>query len=343
MGRLLLIVSAGLSVCSCARPERDFAAERFFAMGTWVDVTLESPGDAALEALATEIESFLRGFEQDYYAWGDGELAVLNGAIRSSKSMEVTQEMADLLRDAQRISRLSHGYFEPGVGALVELWGFHSSTATPAEPSAAEIGKWLRTHGGIADLRLSARSVSSDNAHVMLDLGGIAKGVAVDRIIGILRRRGIDNAIVNAGGDLRAVGTRKDRQWRVGIKAPRAEGILGYIELADGEAAFTSGDYERFFDAEHARMHHLLDPVSGYPATHTQAVTVIAGDGTTADAAATAVFVAGRDDWREVAADLGVSAVLRVDRTGAIEMTDEMRVRLRAPHNSASGRQDLGS
>jgi thiamine biosynthesis lipoprotein len=100
------------------------------------------------------------------------------------------------------------------------------------------------------------------------------------------------------------------------------------VELRDGEAAFTSGDYERYFDSAGGRMHHILDPTTGYPATHTQAVTVLADEGTLADAAATAIFVAGPARWRDVARKMAVDAVLRVTSDGQIEVTPAMRDRL---------------
>jgi thiamine biosynthesis lipoprotein len=133
---------------------------------------------------------------------------------------------------------------------------------------------------------------------------------------------------VNAGGDLRVLGARGDLRWRIGIQAPRAAGLLGIVELTPGEAAFTSGDYERYYEYEGGRMHHILDPSTGYPVSHTQAVTVIAADGATADAAATALLVAGPDSWRGMAAKLGIAMVLRVDASGRIEATPQMRERL---------------
>jgi thiamine biosynthesis lipoprotein len=151
---------------------------------------------------------------------------------------------------------------------------------------------------------------------------------------------GVRDALVNAGGDLRATGSRGERPWRIGIQAPRGEGELGVIALADGEAAFTSGDYERFRDENGHRLHHLLDPLTGRPAEHTQAVTVIADNGTLADAAATAIFVAGPERWREVAKALGVALALRVDSDGQVSMTDAMRTRIMSAGNdlTAAGR-----
>jgi thiamine biosynthesis lipoprotein len=152
----------------------------------------------------------------------------------------------------------------------------------------------------------------------------------------MLRAAGVVNALINTGGNVRVLGTRDGRPWRIGIRAPRADTILGVVELASGESIATSGDYERFYDYAGKRMHHILDPRTGYPVTHTQATTVVAADGTLADAASTALFVAGPEEWREVAQALGVAMVLRVDASGEIDVTPAMRDRLQTDGYSDS-------
>jgi len=297
-------------------------------MGTWVDLAVVATPRTAAAAL-DEVEAFLRRFEIDYYAWAaDGELARLNRALAERREATVSPEMAALLTTAKGFHAASGGAFDPGIGALVERYGFHDANAVPHEPTPDEIDAWLREGASIAAVDIDGVTVSA-RTPVLLDLGGIAKGAAVDRIVELLRRHGITSALVNAGGDLRVLGSRNDRSWRIGIQDPRADGVLGVVELADGEAAFTSGDYERYVDRGAERLHHILDPRTGRPADETRAVTVIARGGVAADAAATALFVAG-DDWAEVADALDIDAVLRVDSSGRIEATEAMRRRLDA-------------
>ena len=303
-------------------------------MGTWVDLSFHEADAAAAQSIVAEIETVLSAFERDYYAWVPGRLAELNDAVHAGEPALVTAPLAALLGEAQRLSALSDGFFEPGLGALVELWGFHASAQAPRlPPSADEISELLDAGARIASLRIDGLRIESGSRGLTLDLGGIAKGAAVDTLISLLLERGIGHAMVNAGGDLRVIGRsggrRDERLWRVGIQHPREAGLLGVIELQSGEAAFTSGDYERFYDHGGTRLHHILDPRTGYPVTHTQAVTVIAADGVTADAAATALFVAGSDRWRRVASRLGIDYVLRVDASGELELTAPMRDRLR--------------
>jgi thiamine biosynthesis lipoprotein len=282
-------------------------------MATWVDLDIRGLHGADSAAAISATEDLLRRYERDYYAWTPGELADVNAAIRRGESFMASQGMAELLTESQRLSELSDGFFEPGLGGLVELWGFHSSAhPRPHPPHRDEIESLLGADSRIASIRIENLQVTSQARGLTLDLGGIAKGAAVDAVVDVLRERGIANALVNAGGDLRVIGyagtETNERFWRVGVRHPRKQELLGVLELADGDAAFTSGDYERNYDHEGKRLHHILDPRTGHPVAHTQAVTVIAASGTLADAAATELFVAGPERWRELALALDVEA-----------------------------------
>ena len=169
--------------------------------------------------------------------------------------------------------------------------------------------------------------MSSENRYVQLDFGGIAKGYAVDLAIGRLRELGITNAIVNAGGDLRAMGHHGDRPWKVAVRKPGG-GIIGAVEIRDDEALFTSGNYERFRQDRLMRYPHILDPRSGWPVEDVASVTVIASEGIVADAAATALVVAGLNGWSAVARALDLNQVLVVDESGTISLTPEMERRM---------------
>ncbi len=330
-----LLVLAALLASGCAEPP-ERVERRLFAMGTWVDLTvIASPRTAA--AALDEAEAFLHRFQIDYYAWADdGELARLNRALAAGREATVSPAMAALLAEAQRLSAASGRAFDPGVGALVARYGFHDAAAgEPHALPAAAVDAWLAAGESIANIEIDGHIVTS-SAPVWLDLGAIAKGEAVDRLLNLLAEHGITDALVNAGGDLRVLGHRRGRPWRIGIQAPRADEILAVVTLEHGEAAFTSGDYERYVDDAGRRLHHIIDPRTGRPADETRAITVVAHGGVLADAAATALFVAG-DDWERVAEALGIEAVLRVDANGRVETTDAMRRRLTADSLQAAG------
>jgi thiamine biosynthesis lipoprotein len=141
---------------------------------------------------------------------------------------------------------------------------------------------------------------------------------------------------VNIGGNVMALGDKFGQPWRVGIQHPRQPGPLAALTLKDGEAIGTSGDYQRFFEVDGRRYSHLLDPRTGWPVTHTQAVTVLvspgpglpAGVGALSDAASKPVFIAGPTQWRAQAARFGLTQVLRVDKDGRIEVSRALASRL---------------
>ena len=342
-GRIRLVIRAAIlallavALAACGRPDSGFVEYRLFAMATWIDLTL--PADATREhpGLIADIEAELADFGRDYYAWADGELARLNAALSAHQSFEASPALVAMLLRAQEVARASDGAFDPGVGALVELYGFHDATAEPPAPPTDEaIAAERAAAGSVLDLAFAGNRITGRDRRYLLDLGAIAKGSAVDGIVLRLEALGIGPALVNAGGNLRAVGPRPEQPWRIGIQAPRIDGVLGSVELLRGEAASTSGDYERFRDREGLRLHHILDPRTGRPAAHTEAVTVLAADAELADAASTALFVAGPDHGLAVADRLSVQAALRVDADGRIEMTREMRDRFQAGAAGAS-------
>ncbi|HPE05609.1 MAG TPA: FAD:protein FMN transferase, partial [Thauera sp.] len=168
----------------------------------------------------------------------------------------------------------------------------------------------------------------------LLDLGGYAKGYALDRAAAILREAGTVNALINIGGNVMALGGKGDQPWRIGIQHPRAPAPLATLPLYDGEAIGTSGDYQRYFELDGERYAHLLDPRTGQPAHGTQSLTVLvtarAKAGTLSDAPSKPAYLAG-DGWREQIRRFGIEHALRVAADGRIEVTRELRARLQFP------------
>ncbi|MDP2905407.1 MAG: FAD:protein FMN transferase, partial [Candidatus Omnitrophota bacterium] len=149
-------------------------------------------------------------------------------------------------------------------------------------------------------LNESDSTVEFSTPGLKIDLGGVAKGYAVDRAIEKIKQAGIDNCLINAGGEVYCLGNNRGRPWKVAIKNPRGSGVKGFLELKD-QAVATSGDYEQFFIAQNKRYAHILDPRTGYPAQKAvEAVTVTADSGLTADVLATAICVLGAEKAREL-------------------------------------------
>jgi thiamine biosynthesis lipoprotein len=183
------------------------------------------------------------------------------------------------------------------------------------------------------DLSLQGDAVTSANPAVQLDFGGYAKGYALDRAAELLRADGITNALINVGGNIMALGDHAGRPWHIGLDSPRGKGFVATLDLKDGEAIGTSGDYRRYYEIDGKRYAHIIDPRTGYPVPGVQSVTVLvsrrAGAGALSDAASKPIFIEGLDGWRSAAARMGISSAMLVDMDGAIHVTSELKERLR--------------
>lgn len=319
---LLLLFATG-----CGEPQ---TAERhaFFALGTLVEISVYAP-PSGFEAIVREAETTLLAEEQRWRAFESGELADINAALAGGSAVDISAPVLAGIKLAQDIANASRGRFNPGIGNLVRAWNFHVEERPLLPPPAPETISALLPAPSLAALEMQAdgRWKSSD-AQLWIDMGAFAKGLAVDAAIELLRGKGVENAIVNAGGDLKAIGQHGDRAWRIGIRSPRAESVLAALEINDGESVFTSGDYERHFEWEGQRYHHILDPATGQPARGITSVTIIHPDAALSDAAATALFVAGPETWPSVARDLGIDKVMVVLENGSVQVTAAMRERV---------------
>lgn len=213
---------------------------------------------------------------------------------------------------------------------IVSLWGFHDSReAVWYPPDKQAIDRVMAQSPSPLDLSIAQGFLQSANGLVKLDLGGYAKGYALDLGLKLVKLLGIENILINAGGDLVACGRLADRPWQVAVRHPLDSGVLVRVETTGDEAVFTSGNYERFHYHEGVRYTHIIDPRSGVPAKEIVSATVIHKNGAIADAAATALAVSAIHDWRERADSMGVEYAIVVDRNGRTEMTPQMFQRTR--------------
>ncbi len=328
-GILLLFLSALLLLGGCSREQERLHHAQLFSFGTLVDVSLWDVTPAQVEKAERIIHEELRAMHQTWHAWQPGPLTETNRRLQEGVEFDCPPELLPLILQAKTLYRRSGGLFNPAIGKLVALWGFHEDAPPSGPPPAiSAIRGLVDSKPGMEDLVVNGHKLHSDNPAVQLDFGAFAKGYAVDRIIERLRKLGIENAIINAGGDLRAIGRHGERPWRIGIRDPRGSGVLASVELAGDESVFTSGDYERFYEYEGKRYHHIIDPRTGFPARGVTSVTVIHGNAAEADAAATALFVAGPDHWHETARAMGINLVMLVDDKGKIHMNPAMAERI---------------
>jgi len=329
--RVLIGTLLVLLLAACGKPPVQM--QEAFVFGTRVEVLVADADVAkAKAATATVLREFDR-LHRTYHAWQPSELTALNAAIASGKTHPVTPELAGFIADAQSMATAGERLFDPGIGELVRLWGFHSEEFRAVLPDPAALAAWRAATPSILDLRVEDGRVSSARRAVALDFGGYLKGVALDHAAAALRDAGVQNALINIGGNVMALGTKHGEPWRVGIQHPRQPGALATLPLHDGEAIGTSGDYQRFFELDGKRYCHLLDPRSAAPVTHTQSLTVlIRGGGQTgmrSDAGSKPLFVGGREAWRHLARKLEVADALRVDADGSIQVTRSLAGRLK--------------
>ncbi len=320
-----------LLLAACERaPEGRIHTEQALAFGTLVDISIYDSDEARAQRASAAAMHDFEHMHAIWHPWQAGSLGRVNSLLPYGGKFVIAPHIGELIEKARPLAQSSGGRFNPAIGGLVKLWGLHESPREPGPPPAAEdIAKLVAAHPSLADLSVDGVQLDNANPAVLLDFGGFAKGYAVDRVIEHLRELGVENAIVNAGGDLRAMGSKGGKAWRVGVRHPRGSSVLAALEIQGDEAVFTSGDYERFFEWEGRRYHHILDPRTGYPATGLTSVTVIHAEAAVADAAATALFVAGPREWPQVAAAMGLQQVMVVTGEGVVEVTPAMAARLK--------------
>lgn len=245
-----------------------------------------------------------RAIIDEVFAEVDRINALMSTYVESSQISEINRraatrpvvagdELFELIRRSLDISVLTQGAFD----ITYESVGQHYDFRARKRPDAAtiEAGRQLIDYR-LVELDETAGTVRFLKQGVRINLGGIAKGYVVERGIDMLRNHGIENGIVTAGGDSRLLGDRRGRPWMVGIRDPRKDGRVAISVPLEGEAISTSGDYERYFEADGVRYHHIIQPSSGLPVEGVHSATVFGPDAVMTDALSTSVFVMGVDE-----------------------------------------------
>jgi FAD:protein FMN transferase len=284
-------------------------------MGTRCVVELWSEdrarGLAAIEAVFAEfrrIDAAMSTYKPE------SELSRVN-ATAAQAPMRISRELYDLLATSIEYSKLTGGAFDVTYASVGYLYDYRAHVHPDADAIAAALPGIDYRH---IELIPETQSVHFRRPGVRIDLGGIGKGYAVDRGITVLQGLGIDRAMVNAGGDTRIIGDRLGRPWIVGIRHPDDENrVVLRIPLTD-TAMSTSGDYERFFEEDGVRYHHILDPRTGRSASKVRSVTIIAATATRTDALTKSVFVMGAEDGIRFIDSLGDVDAIAVTPDGKV-------------------------
>jgi FAD:protein FMN transferase len=300
-----------------AKPVRISGTRTVGVMGTELSITAWHTDQATLdEALGAAVAEIQR-VEDLMTDWRASPLTSLNLAAGAGPHA-VPIELAELIERGLVIAELTDGAFDISFRTFGRLWDFK---ATPPQlPDADQVASALARCGWQkikVELGRDRASVTKPEG-LEIGLGGIAKGYGVDQAMAVLMARGITDAIVNAGGDLKALGRNGDELWTIAIQHPRDRARVLAVLPVSNTCVVTSGDYERFFEYQGMRYHHILDPRTGYPATGCTSATVVAPDAALADALATAICVLGPVKGLELIEQLPRIEALAVDLNGEV-------------------------
>jgi len=314
MKQLLSIV---LTLLACAQPARAEWLERVEdgIMGTRIVVELwaadKAQGNAAIEAVLAEMRRVDEGMST-YKP--NSELSLVN-ARAAQEPIKITPELFDLLATSLEYSRITDGAFDITYASVGYMYDFRKHVRPDEKQIAAALPGINYRH---VELDKKNSTVHFARPGVRIDLGGIGKGHAVDRGIAVLQARGIDHALVTAGGDSRIIGDRFGQPWVVGIRHPdRRDEVIARIPLEDA-ALSTSGDYERYFDENGVRYHHIIDPKTGRSASKVRSATIIGPTATRTDGLSKTAFVLGPEKAIEI--------YNRLDDIDAVLVTPEGKV-----------------
>jgi thiamine biosynthesis lipoprotein len=307
----------------------------FFAAGYFIAVSLDDEPSTVKRTqilLGTVVEIQVRSFDEDKaddaiskafaeikriddlfttYRKG-GEVYKINH--QTDTILTIDEEVYKLMKLSDSLWSLSNGAFDVSLQSLTHAWGFDSDN--PSVPSMDSIKRAVENSGWENIFLLKENKILRRNK-VEFNFGAIAKGYAVDKAVEVLKQSGMTAVLVNAGGEIKGIGN----SWRVGVQHPRNRQTLLVKLNLNGKAVATSGDYEQYFEVDGVRYHHIMNPVTGYPAEGLQSATVIAKNDTWADAVSTAVFVLGQVEGMKLVELLKETEVFIIDSNGNKKMS----------------------
>ena len=284
-------------------------------MGTRVSVELWADDAARGRELVAEVMAEYHRIDDSMSTYKlDSEISRVNSGAAKAP-MVISDELFRLVERSLELSVASGGAFDITYDSVGYLYDFRARQRPTDSQIAERLGAVDYRH---VVLDRERRTVFFKTSGVRINLGGIAKGYVVERAAGMLRARGVEHALLNAGGDTRVIGDRRGQPWVVGIRHPRvADEVVTRLPLVD-EAISTSGDYERYFEENGHRYHHIINPATGRPTEGILTVTVIGPDGTLTDGLDTAIFVLGVEKGLELIEAYPEYETIIVDAAGKV-------------------------
>ncbi len=335
MRYLLLLLTLLLTSCF----NEPLYHSQSYVFGTLVDISIYGESDEHARFLANHILDDFQKLHHQLHAWKPvsqnqlSELGQLNAAFQQANSpTPISPALAAMLADATELSMKSNGLFNPAIGHLIGTWGFQRDEFTAIAVDETAIKNLLHAQPRMTDIVIKDNAAYSTNPTVKLDLGGYAKGYALDIAVAYLRKEHVKNALINIGGNIIALGKHGDSPWRVGVQHPRQPTAIATLALADGWAVGTSGDYQRYFMLNGKRYCHIIDPRTGYPVEHTQSVTVLVPPqplnqsqaGVLSDVASKPIFIETPENRSKAAQALGIENFMVIDDKARILVSKNM-------------------
>jgi len=279
-------------------------------LGTVVEIQVRDADEQNAEDAITKAFTEVKRIDDLFTTYNEASLVwKINNS--TDTIIFIDSEIYNLMVLCDSITKLSNGGFDVSLDNLTKVWGFN--TDNPQIPTKAEIDSAL-LNSGWQNIILLGDNKTIKKGKVEFNFGAVAKGYAVDKAIDVLKKLGINEALINAGGEISVIGNN----WIVGIQHPReTNSIIKKIKL-DGFTVATSGDYEQYFAVDGNRYHHMLDPKTGYPSKGLQSVTIINKSNSIADALATAVFVMGKENGTKLIETLDDTEAMIIDDKGKI-------------------------
>jgi FAD:protein FMN transferase len=327
---LLLCAAFGGCVGVLSGKESTVVTRAQMQMGTLVKITAVARDESGAQAAATAGFAEIHRLEELLSTWiPTSELSRVN-ALAGVMPVPVSHDTMTVVQGAIQVAELTDGGFNIAIGPAVDVWNVIEGRRVPTESELDALRHMVDLHAVHVDAQ--RQTIFLDKSGMRIDVGGIGKGYAADRVVLAMKSAGAVAGVVALSGDIKTFGRLPGgRTFPVGIQHPRKEGeVLAFIDLED-EAISTAGDYERFFEREGVRYHHILNPRTLQPARGCQSVTVIAREGIWADGLDTGIFVMGAELGMQLVEALPDVEAIIVDHEGLVHVSSGLRDRIRKP------------
>jgi len=290
----LAVFSLLCLVIGCDVTRQSVPQKTFLVMGTIASVSLPADQADKLETVAELVTDTISALEREFSVYmSESEISQIN-KMAGQQPVSISDETVNMLEISRYYSELTDGAFDITVGPVMRAWGLNNGII-PKRPLTKEQIAVCMEKVGYNHIVLSENTAFLNEIGSQIDLGGIAKGYAVDISCHKLLGRGIQNVMINLGGNIRCLGYATDsKPWIIGVRNPfQPKRILGTLQLSNGQSVATSGNYERFITINNKHYAHIVDPRTGWPVEGVASVTVISHSAVEADALSTALFVQG--------------------------------------------------